>query len=567
MDVIFLAVLNRAYAASVLILVVFLLRLLFRRVGHIPQWCFPLFWMMVAVRLVLPFSIPSPLCLIPSAKPLTVDAVRYAAHPTVDTGISFVDQAVDPMLERAFAPAAGESVNPLYVYTVAAAWIWIAGICVMLLYFAVSTIRMRRRLREAIPYRDNIWLCDRVRTPFLFGIVHPRIYLPSSMENAPPEETDAVIRHENAHLSRLDHITKSAGFLLLAVYWFCPTVWLAYLLFCRDLEYACDARVIAGLDTEGRRSYSNALLHCAAREGLHGCPIAFGENGVKGRIRAVLSYKKPPFWCILAVIMTAVVLAVCFLTAPGEDEGPTPAEAADSTQTGPAIRFAFDENDTRQTLYSTASGAAIVVQQRDEPAPAAEEIFYEDADAVYSFPQTIGDRITVSLPDGTSVTVAEALRQGYITLDDLIRAGIAYNRAEKSQAQKYIDKLIASIRCAYGQITFTLPESDMDWELHIAGAYVVTNGRLTASGTSTSAENTEFVQSRHFLEDEKWKSGRSYTFDYGKVDGSSAWYRSLDMTVVCGNTETTIPLTVLFPEELTGGANHTMPKMHVTPIY
>ena len=288
METLFLAICNRAYAASVLILIIFLLRLLLRRVSWIPRWCFPLFWTLAAIRLILPFSIPLPLSLVPSAKLLDPAVVQYAQSPTVDTGISAVNNAVNPVLGTVLAGDPGNSVHPMYVYTVLAAWIWVSGIIVMLLYLMLSAIRMRRQLREAVPYRENVWLCDHVHTPFLFGIFRPRIYLPSAMgaaENASMDAVEAVIRHEKAHLARLDHIAKPAGFLILAVYWFCPTVWLAYILFSRDLEYACDARVIAGLNAEERKSYSSALLSCATREKLPVCPVAFWENSVKGRIR------------------------------------------------------------------------------------------------------------------------------------------------------------------------------------------------------------------------------------------------------------------------------------------
>lgn len=569
MYTVFLSILNRAYTASVLILIIFALRLLLRRFDRIPRWCYPLFWTIAAVRLVLPFSIPSSLGLLPRTlfvyPEITPDA--YASHPTVDTGSGSITRAIQPVVDSVLAPGNGNIVNPMYVYTVFAAWIWAAGIAVMLLYLVLSAIRMRRLLREAVPYRENVWLCDHVHTPFLFGIVRPRIYLPSAMGvagNVPADTVETVIRHEKAHLSRFDHIAKPAGFLILAVYWFCPTVWLAYVLFCRDLEYACDARVIAGLDAEGRKGYSNALLSCATGEKLPICPVAFGENSVKGRIRAVLSYKKPPFWCILVVIMTAIVLAVCFLTSPRETADPIPDETTNETQSEPMIHFTFGEDGT-QTAYPTKSGATIVLRNGEEDAPDAEEPFYEDADFVYVFPQIISDRITVTLSDGSSVGITEALQKGYITLDDLTRTGIAYNKAAKSPEQKLMDTLIASIRCAYGQITFSIPESDGEWSLHIAGAYVIADEEVAVSGAE-NADAGQFVMSSHFLEDTVWESGKSYTFDYGKVDGKTAWYRSLEMDIVYDGYERTVSLTALFPEALTGGAENTMPDMNVVPI-
>lgn len=568
MQKLFLALCNHAYAASILIIVIFLLRLILRRIHRIPQWCFPLFWTIAAVRLLLPISIPVPFSLIPSARLFDPAVVQYAQRPTVDTGISAVNNTVNPLLGTVLAGEPTNSVQPMYVLSEIAAWIWLFGTVVMLVYLVVSAIRMHRRLREAVPYRDNVWLCDHIGTPFLFGVVHPRIYLPSAMGmEGGSQHMDAVIAHENAHMRRRDHITKLVGFLILAVYWFVPTVWLAYYCFCRDLEYACDAHVIAGLDREGRKRYSEALLSCASRERLSVCPVAFGEKGVKGRIRAILSYRKPPFWCILAVIVAAIVLAVCFLTSPRETVEPPVDETTDGTQVGPTLRFLFDENGIYQSMYPTTSGVTLVVQQSEDPAPDAEEPFYEDADGVYSFPQTIRDRITVSLPDGSSIGVTEALYAGYITLDDLTRAGIAYNVVKKTPEQKLVDTLVSSIRCAYGQITFTLPESQGEWSLHIAGAYVLPDGEMTLSGVEPgNTAGVNFSMSRHFLEDTIWEPGKSYAFDYGKVDGKTAWYRSLEMDIVYNGYECTVSLTALFPEELTGGAENAMPEMHIVPI-
>ena len=228
MQKLFLVLCNHAYAASILIIVIFLLRLILRRIHRIPQWCFPLFRTIAAVRLLLPISIPVPFSLIPSARLFDPAVVQYAQRPTVDTGISAVNNAVNPLLGTVLAGEPTNSVQPMYVLSEIAAWIWLFGTVVMLVYLVASAIRMHRRLQEAVPYRDNVWLCDHIGTPFLFGVVPPRIYLPSAlgMEGG-SQHMDAVIAHENAHMRRRDHITKVVGFLILAVYWFVPTVWLA----------------------------------------------------------------------------------------------------------------------------------------------------------------------------------------------------------------------------------------------------------------------------------------------------------------------------------------------------
>ena len=311
MSGIFLKLLNLSISASWLVLVVLALRLVLKRA---PKWVNVLLWGMVALRLMLPFSIESALSLIPSAETLSPEVVRFDPAPTITSGVELIDNAVNPALSESFAAAPLASVNPLYVWTYLAGWVWLIGLAAMLLYALVSYLRLRRRVSASIPLRENIYVCDEVPSPFILGIVHPRIYLPSALDEA---QRGSVLSHERAHLARRDYWWKPLGFALLAVYWFNPLLWLAYTLLCRDIELACDERALCGMDAGQIKDYSSALLACSVpRRMLAACPLAFGEVGVGARVKNALRYKKPAFWVVAVSVVVCTVVAVCFLTNP-----------------------------------------------------------------------------------------------------------------------------------------------------------------------------------------------------------------------------------------------------------
>ena len=311
MAAVFLKLLNLSISASWPVLAVLVLRLVSKRS---PKWMNVLLWGMVALRLMLPFSIESALSLIPSAETLSPEVVRFDPAPTITSGVEFIDNAVNPSLSESFAAAPLASVNPLYVWTYLAGWVWLIGLGAMLLYALVSYLRLRRRVSVSLCVRENIYLCDAISSPFILGVVKPRIYLPSGLDEV---ERQNVLSHERAHLTRRDHWWKPLGFALLAVYWFNPLLWLAYALLCRDIELACDERVIRTMDESAVKTYSTVLLACSMpRKAVITCPLAFGEIGVKERVRNALHYKKPAFWVVAASVAVCVVVAVCFLTNP-----------------------------------------------------------------------------------------------------------------------------------------------------------------------------------------------------------------------------------------------------------
>ena len=311
MAAVFLKLLNLSISASWLVLVVLALRLVLKRV---PKWVNVLLWGMVALRLMLPFSIESALSLIPSAETLSPAVVQFDPAPTITSGVNIIDNAVNPSLSEHFAAAPLASVNPLYVWAYLAGWVWLIGLGAMLLYALVSYLRLRRRVSVSLCVRENIYLCDAISSPFILGVVKPRIYLPSGLDEV---QRQNVLSHERAHLARRDHWWKPLGFALLAVYWFNPLLWLAYALLCRDIELACDERVIRTMDESAVKAYSTVLLACSMpRKAVITCPLAFGEVGVKERVRNALRYKKPAFWVVAASVAVCVVVAVCFLTNP-----------------------------------------------------------------------------------------------------------------------------------------------------------------------------------------------------------------------------------------------------------
>ena len=360
MSGIFLKLLNLSISASWLVLVVLALRLVLKRA---PKWVNVLLWGMVALRLMLPFSIESALSLIPSAETVSPEVVRFDPAPTITSGVTIIDNAVNPSLSESFAAAPLASVNPLYVWTYLAGWVWLIGLAAMLLYALVSYLRLRRRVSASIPLRENIYVCDEVASPFILGILRPRIYLPSALDEA---QRGSVLSHECAHLARHDHWWKPLGFALLAVYWFNPLLWIAYTLLCRDIELACDERVLRGMDAGQVKDYSSALLACSVpRRMLAACPLAFGEVGVGARVKNALRYKKPAFWIVAASVAVCVVVAVCFLTNPRTDtdaaglvgfhrEQVTYADVTDESGARPSnVQLTAEETDAVYALLDT----------------------------------------------------------------------------------------------------------------------------------------------------------------------------------------------------------------------
>lgn len=315
---IFLKLLNMSITASWLILAVLCIRLLFRK---IPKWITCLLWGVVAIRLIFPLSIESAFSLQLSAEPIRtstmVEGELIPYVPSVDSNIGVVENTVNPLLAEAFAYQETESVAPLQIATEIAGSVWLCGMVVLLIFALVSMIKLRLRVREAVRYKENIYICDAVKSPFILGIIKPRIYLSSALSE---EEMDYIIAHERAHLKRKDHLWKPFGYLLLCIYWFNPLCWIAYIMLCKDIELACDEKVIKDMSFGDKKEYSRVLLFCATQRHLvMAYPLAFGEVGVKERVKTVLNYKKPTFWITIAANVVCAIVAICFLTNPAKE--------------------------------------------------------------------------------------------------------------------------------------------------------------------------------------------------------------------------------------------------------
>ena len=309
MDTLFLKILNMSISASWLILAIILLRVVLKKV---PKWINVLLWALVAVRLLCPISLESSLSLVPNAEPIPQEI--FMVEPPANHESPVFDPVENPNLPNVPSVSIDASIEQIQWKSVFATFGWAFGIVAMLAYAMLSYAMVKRKVKASLHLRDNIWICDDIQTPFILGAIKPKIYITSGTDET---QLPHIIAHENAHLKRRDHWWKPLGFVVLAVHWFNPLVWVAYILLCRDIELACDEKVIRELNQSESIAYSEALLSCSVnRRMVMVCPLAFGEVGVKERVKRVLNYKKPAFWLIVLAIIACVVVAICFLTNP-----------------------------------------------------------------------------------------------------------------------------------------------------------------------------------------------------------------------------------------------------------
>ena len=313
MSDLFLKIVNMSISASWLVAAVLILRLVLKKA---PKWVNVLLWGIVAVRLICPFSFESALSLIPSAETFPEKIISGPSFD-VQTGITPIDNRVNDYLgDRYFEGVTVPTNNGNNVMTILTI-VWIIGILLLATYTVISYWRLHREIDTAVRYKDTIFQSENVSSPFVLGIINPRIYLPFSMNE---QDMEHVVAHEQAHIRRKDHWWKPLGFLLLTIHWFNPLMWLAYVLLCRDIELACDEKVIKELGNEQRADYTQALVACSVnRRMIAACPLAFGEVGVKERVKSVMNYKKPAFWVIIIAVIICVGVAACFLTNPKQD--------------------------------------------------------------------------------------------------------------------------------------------------------------------------------------------------------------------------------------------------------
>lgn len=325
----FIAILNMSLKASYVILIVMLIRLLLKKA---PKFISYVLWSVVAFRLIIPFSFESILSIIPESantNPIPRDIV-YQKTPQIKSGIEAVDNIVNRSLP---APRAVASVNPMQIYMFIGSCIWIIGIVVLLIYSLVSVKRLRGQLKEAQLLEDNIFEANNLKTPFVLGIIKPKIYLPAGLN---PEEKVYIIMHEQTHIRRTDHVIKIIAFIILSIHWFNPLVWIAFVLMSRDMELSCDEHVLKEMKEDVKKPYASSLLSLAiGGHMINGSPLAFGEGNVKARIKNVLNYKKPSFWMIALSMIAVAVIGVALITNPKQKDPIQQEDIADGNPNNP----------------------------------------------------------------------------------------------------------------------------------------------------------------------------------------------------------------------------------------
>lgn len=381
---IFLKLLNMSITAGWFILAVLCIRLIFRR---IPKWVNCFLWGAVAIRLLCPFPIESPFSLLPSAEPVKsstmVEGEIQSYIPSIDSHLTIVENTINPMLTETFTYNESESVAPLQVVTYAAGIIWVCGMILLIIFAIVSMIRLHKLVREGICVRDNIYICDAVKSPFILGIVRPRVYLSSALRE---KEMNYIIAHEAAHLKRKDHWWKPLGYLLLCIYWFQPLCWAAYAMLCKDIELACDEKAAKDMTFHEKKEYSKILLSCTKQRSLvMACPLAFGEVGIKERVKAVLNYKKPSLWVIIAALAVCVILGICFLTNPAKEIASLEEDNENNQSSGqaPDDETAAQEETPEKDISSQVEETPAERDSVQEPYKHVQEIYEQpEADKV-----------------------------------------------------------------------------------------------------------------------------------------------------------------------------------------
>ena len=338
MEQLFIGILNNAITVSILIVAVIIVRALGKKM---PKWISCMLWMIVAIKLVVPIQFESVLSLIPSGKPIPANIVMEA-NPQISSGISSFDKIVNPVIGRNFTPDKAASVNPLQIVIHIAGAVWLAGVIVMLTYAVTTYMLIRKKVSTSVKIDSKVYECDDISDSFILGTISPKVYIPSSLSKGARQY---ILKHEFAHLSRYDHLWKPLGFLILSVYWFNPLCWIAYVLLCRDIEYACDEKVTENIENGEKAEYCRILLeNSMPRKMVAACPLAFGGTDVKNRIKNVVNYKKPAFWITLVSVMACAVVGVCFATSKStktatEQQTVKPDKASDDRQIGAEVWY------------------------------------------------------------------------------------------------------------------------------------------------------------------------------------------------------------------------------------
>lgn len=427
-------VLSMSLAASMLVGAVMIFRLIFKKT---PRYIMCIMWALVGLRLICPLTLESPLSLIPSSLspsdntvisgglvdvqdklPIENESPEIGQQPSIPT-VPKESDAVSAPQSPSTAVNNTEKKSGIDVLEVCSI-VWLCGTAAMLAYAGISYTLIRRKVSASARVNKGIYECDSIDSPFILGIIFPKIYLPSELS----EGREHVIAHERAHIRRLDHIWKPLGFLILSVYWFNPVIWLSYILLCRDIELACDEKVIAQLDKDGKREYSTVLLSCSIpRKMISACPLAFGETDVKQRIKSILSYKKPTLWLIIGAVAASLVITVCFTTFPTEKGVPFFSSRVRSVSADNATLSLSDDgklsfgisSKSRTPLYLPANAMKLEAETEDGWQSVADAIseVTENAD-LFTLIEN-GNSYTVEGSLNPEVTLTEGARYRLVT--------------------------------------------------------------------------------------------------------------------------------------------------------
>ncbi len=496
MTEVFLKILNMSITAGWLILAVVLLRLLLKRA---PKSLRYILWALVAIRLILPISFESIVSLVPSAETVP-ESVLYESTPIIHSGISTPNSTVNPMLQESFPPALSDTAtDPVFsvesLLSVCAV-IWVCGIAVMFIYCTVSYLLLKRQVSASVRLRDKVWVCDGISSPFILGMIRPGIYMPSNISET---QLSAVEAHERMHIRHGDHLWKVLGFLILAVYWWNPLIWVAYILFCRDIELICDEAVVKKMEPSQRKEYSEALLSFSMpRRFVSACPLAFGEVGVKERIKSVLSYKKPGFWIIIIAIIACIVTAVCFLTDPVADDRDDP--------------FSYDGFSVKIIDILSAE--------------------YDPVN-VYSDGLNVGDKY--ALPgygdiDEISLTVEKLIPEGKIAVLKLSHPLVSgHNTSEEIDTVRLMMDHALVDGIEYDSITLMSPDGTNMYTF----SHTMTNGKAdTSDDTDTSDDPKDLTLDGKLPDPSVYEDDKVYVVVYDTDSAVTHRYNSNDMNAL-----------------------------------
>ena len=366
MDKLFLSILNMSLTGAFVIAAVMLARLPLKKAPKIISYCL---WAVVGFRLAVPFTFESVFSLIPfKASPIPA-GIAMQAVPRIDSGINIIDNAISSVLPAA---APYHSANPLQIWVSISSYVWLVGIFVMLLYSILSIVLLKQRLQSAGNAGDSIYETGNLKTPLILGLFRPKIYIPAGLAG---EERRYILLHEQTHIKRRDHLVKLFAFLLLCIHWFNPLSWVAFLLVCADMEMSCDERVMKELGGKIKHNYSLSLVHMSTGRHILNCsPLAFGEGGMKERVKNVLNFKKPSRWVVLVAVLLVAVLTVGFAVNSSAKSPNTPEDAVRAYLTDPVNIEKFGEGkddemnviDLWETHIKPGNYNGVVIAAQDE---------------------------------------------------------------------------------------------------------------------------------------------------------------------------------------------------------